>query len=166
MKIRSGFVSNSSSSSFVMIGFSLPDASFDRELILKLMFGNNPDVKKLLDDIRLPKKKVRCCKHPEKNSEYCPKCGKPMWKEIEKNWDEEVELLLEEKLEKLGICLQEYMFSNELTIGYKFSIVEGEGTKSEKINLLEMAGKIEEIRSDLGLKLDYPVKIFNYVTSG
>ncbi len=60
MKIRNGFVSNSSSSSFCLIG--VRGDKLAHKLFRKIV------------------EKVRGCKHIERGSEYCPECGKLMWR--------------------------------------------------------------------------------------
>jgi len=33
-------------------------------------------------DRLIEENKYRCCNHPEKDTKFCPECGKPMWKTI------------------------------------------------------------------------------------
>jgi len=66
MKIRNGFVSNSSSSSFCIVGVS--DKTFIKILLEK--------------DLGFHKNKQRGCDHPERDTPYCPQCGELMWVEL------------------------------------------------------------------------------------
>jgi len=74
MKIRQGFVSNSSSSSFAIFGVS---TSYE-EIAEKL-------------NIKTGDKKIKGCEHQydrETNS-FCSKCGLPAWEEIDEQIDYE-----------------------------------------------------------------------------
>ena len=71
MKVRNGFVSNSSSSSFCIIGTArIFDAHRLAEAEGLLFRGMDHDTQT---------KKKRACKHPEVNSHFCPECGELMW---------------------------------------------------------------------------------------
>jgi len=66
MKTRLGFVSNSSSSSFFIVG------------------TGNQDIVQVLWNRAGPARK-RGCDHPEVDTKYCGQCGEPMWIEDEGN---------------------------------------------------------------------------------
>ena len=85
MKIRNGFVSNSSSSSFCIIGVSDSITLRDLAKAEKFKF-------KWGDDEEFKIEKVRGCEHKlnvkEKHINFCPVCGKPKY--IEKKTKIEV----------------------------------------------------------------------------
>ncbi|MEK6833245.1 MAG: hypothetical protein AABY32_04305 [Nanoarchaeota archaeon] len=67
MKIRTGFVSNSSSSSFCIAGYSFKNKKDIKEAMLKLF----SQLGKMSD-----KDKKRGCRHPQTEGNFCPECGK------------------------------------------------------------------------------------------
>lgn len=81
MKIRTGFVSNSSSSSFVIIGFELESDKMI-EIAEKLYSGHKMFPKKPILE------KIRGCEHKEVEAKFCPECGKPMWITNEEDFEE------------------------------------------------------------------------------
>jgi len=82
MKIRNGFVSNSSSSSFCIIGIN--DYSFISKLAEAEKLHFKERGKKEIE-------RIRGCQHIIKNLEdkYCSQCGEPTWieQEIEVKYD-------------------------------------------------------------------------------
>ena len=71
MKIRNGFVSNSSSSSFCVFGVNI---------------GDDEKVKKFLKNvakINIEDQKDQGCSHEfdRDNKKFCPECGQPAWEE-------------------------------------------------------------------------------------
>jgi len=83
MKIRTSFVSNSSSTSFCVIGTGNHAVIGQFATQMNKFFHGYEDY---LPDRKL--KTVRCCEHPEQDFPHCPICGKPMWKEPKYDWDE------------------------------------------------------------------------------
>ena len=107
MKVRTGFVSNSSSSSFCAFGVIIEASDIDTIKLAKYIKQINPlkfaknfewyrdgrikrgESTEIIDaalDIDNPnlfeKTKVRGCDHPESPAKFCNECGKPTWKEI------------------------------------------------------------------------------------
>ena len=81
MKIRNGYVSNSSTSSFVLVGFFTND---DEVSLAEKLFGSEETFPK-----EKPPTRVRGCQHEESDAKYCSQCGRPMW--IEKEYRDEYE---------------------------------------------------------------------------
>lgn len=79
MKIRAGFVSNSSSSSFCVLGIPV-----EKTAICKILFGDTTY-------------KVRACGHSVKpDMQFCPQCGKKAHEEMEYD-DEEIGKVFKER---------------------------------------------------------------------
>ena len=75
MKIRQGFVSNSSSSSFCIIGVQ------DENLIRSLAKKENKNFYDFQDEVKtIPQ---RGCSHVETSFKFCPECGKKTWIDVE-----------------------------------------------------------------------------------
>ena len=120
MKIRNGFVSNSSSSSFVLYGVSI-DSELAPAKLAKYMLKNCPkeyakavkesvgmfegDKEKMTEALMNPgdkkyfkSKMVRTCEHAiaTETVKFCPECGKPSWTEVsELDEDDYNEILYE-----------------------------------------------------------------------
>jgi len=75
MKIRNGFVSNSSSSSFVIYGARISE--YKAQALVKAIL--NKDV---LVEIRTEEEKINGCIHifDRDDCDFCPKCGAKKWK--------------------------------------------------------------------------------------
>ncbi len=71
MKIKQGFVSNSSSTSFCIIGTT---RTFD---IHRLAEAEGFLFPKMFHDTKTVQ--VRGCDHQEGTTQFCPECGLPMW---------------------------------------------------------------------------------------
>jgi hypothetical protein len=146
MKIRSGFVSNSSTSSFCLIGFEV--AGSENEIFEKL-FKDLPEVAEILRLRDKPYKK-RACSHSETHHKYCGECGQPMWIETD------VEEIIEKKLcslrwkvlQKANIEIEETDWGT--VVGTK-PVSDWEYETKADIDLLGLVEKMNEIRRKLNL---------------
>ena len=127
MKVRSGFVSNSSTSSFCIYGALVSDSIpyIQLGIVLKKYFPNewkklatmyrSPETEKIVEallDIDNPeyfrKKKVRACDHDvDTNKQFCPECGLEMWKTIQDVDEDDIVDHIQDRMydfEPLNIC--------------------------------------------------------------
>ncbi len=149
MKTRNGFVSNSSSSSFVIVGFSLPS---------KFNY-----VKELLNDIKPLKKKIRGCKHSETKNNFCPKCGIRTWTETFIDQHYKIEKKISEELNIQNFRLDSSIVENELVIGIE--LIESRGTRSNEFNISKISEELNKIREFFNVTKEYKEKIFSDATS-
>ena len=83
MKVRAGFVSNSSTSSFSIFGVDTDDSE-----LVRILFGEAEIIKE------------KGCSHEfdRDSKKFCSECGKQAWNEYEKEYDyEDIENALGEK---------------------------------------------------------------------
>ena len=145
MKIRNGFVSNSSSSSFVISGFYLPNG-IEMIEVWKKLFGEDEDFPK-----RKHPTKVRGCSHREMDAKFCPECGKPMWieEDYDSEYEDEISDYIYEACDSIGI---KYV-QDENFIGYVLMRVsDSDGFSSGEVDLQEIIDKTEKLKKILGLE--------------
>jgi hypothetical protein len=151
MKIRPGFVSNSSSSNFVLIGFEVDSP---KEALIERLWGSDPEIAKILELRNQPKQK-RGCTHPEMGSNYCAICGKKMWTpvDVEAQIESQLRALFYDYDGKEGISIK----GSDYTDGCVIVGVQPVSTweyefRSEEIDLDALSKKLESIRKRLNLK--------------
>ena len=90
MKIRNGFVSNSSTSSFIVAGFYLPK---DMKLssIARKVFGKD---EYFPEDITPEPDHI--CDHKITENKFCPECGLPTWRTVIYDYEDQVAFYLRE----------------------------------------------------------------------
>ena len=171
MKTRNGFVSNSSTSSFVLIGFDIDRKKFDRLTLLSKLYPHNKEVKKLSEKIAKGFRKERCCKHPVARNPCCASCGKPMWKKIDlrEELDEEIDGLWCDLTYELDSDIGDIIIEDEgcpedkILIGVKPVTISSEDTgidEGTEIDFGEISEKLDKVKKILGLKNETKIKIF------
>lgn len=139
MKIRNGFVSNSSSSSFTCFGMPLNDS--DKVDIFK----------KIIKYANKGEKKEKNCNHKfnREKSKFCPSCGKASWNII--NLDEEFcisDYESNKALKKMGLEIIEGWLDNGEE-GVEFLGVDLEDNPMGGQEKLEMINKVNGALSEL-----------------
>ena len=163
MKTRNGFVSNSSSASFVLIGFEVDSLRFSREDILqRICPGKIPP--------KPETEKKRGCTHLEIEALFCPECGKSMWIEdveaIDK-WEYRIEDLYYD-LQREGdiVCIKNDgdggAPAGKMLIGAQIARWTDvmEGVNEFTFDLSDQIDEIEKIREQFGLEKDLKIKIY------
>jgi hypothetical protein len=97
MKVRNGFVSNSSTSSFCIFGIS---------------FKSTEELARLLN-VPVPAPTVRkqagCyCSIDRDASKFCPRCGKQAWVEVQDRTNYALRESVEEKCKSSGLSFEQY----------------------------------------------------------
>ena len=135
MKIRNGFVSNSSSSSFSIFGVEV-DYDCLKNTLAKYLKEQEP---------------IPGCSHKfdrDKN-EFCGKCGQSAWHEIDEETDQYEQI--EEKLGDMGFTMQSDPDNECYYVGIDLSDMEGNMDK--KLDKIKKANK--ELRKLFGSDGDF-----------
>ena len=171
MKIRCGFVSNSSTSSFVVIGFVLDKEKYSKLEIMKSIDPENNIVAEALAELKKPNKE-RCCSHPlQANADFCSRCGKPMYEEVDReelandiiNGSTE----FDEFLDEIGMIFKDNSDDgapdHKCIIGIELADVSGDdsGIDESEIDLEEITEKLNNIKKKLSLNRTEPIKIIS-----
>ena len=136
MKIRNGFVSNSSTSSFSLYGVQIPDNKDLYEMVFK---------KKPYNFV-----KIEGCSHKIDRDQFkfCPECGLATWKTKKRYEDNDPQLTLEEYFEKLDLRYFSYDTddgpSEFVGINLKGNGGKREANKNPQ-RLVEIQQKLKEI---------------------
>ena len=149
MKIRKGFVSNSSSSSFCIVGICF-DQDFDQNngtMFKKVLSIISLDLGQLIEEFSAP----GCqCNIDRKsmtvnNFIYCPMCRQPLFKEVNKH---QMNMMLAAKFRELNLTLffdgYSYYFGQD--IGEEDIRIEMEKMETTTNKLVELLGTGTAIR--------------------
>jgi len=137
MKIRSGFVSNSSSSSFVICGFKLPDG---KSTDMYKMISKKTD-EEIIDDM----KKLVYYKDKElKDFDFEDYCWECLYEGDFLGMDTDIEM-------GEGV--------NGVIIGKNIADFDDDYVSTNIIDLNALKERVENIRKDLGFE-DVPIKIY------
>jgi len=152
MKTRNGFVSNSSSSSFVCAGFSI-DESMLPDIVEKL-WSSKDKVQEILALRNGPDKK-RGCSHDESQAQFCSQCGAQTWIPID------VESIVQGRLNDMmwdlngtdGISIyhgDEAPAANKVFIGKSLASISDYDIVCKDIDLSELAKSLDDLKAKLG----------------
>jgi hypothetical protein len=169
LKLRNGFVSNSSTSSFVVIGFLVDSCDSIDDIALVEEFGCTcSSLTKKINEYKsllgLPEKS-RGCEHAEMDANFCPECGKPMW--VESKSKERINDLRMDIHERVmeGLPSLSFHWGDSSPVDGKFvvgftPIHISEGcVGSEDFDFEDVAKKVERIREAFGIAKDVKPKI-------
>jgi len=162
MKTRLGVVSNSSTSSFVVVGFLLDSEAFPLKKIMSVIWGNEPDFPK--ED---PAERKRGCMHKEvQGAKFCPECGKETWVENPYNdFDDTLRDYLYDKRDESDFTIRDNSDDGapdgKTLVGVQAACWSDEnGTAEESERELEsVLEQLRELRTGLGLGEKEPVKL-------
>jgi hypothetical protein len=164
MKVRHGFVSNSSTSSFICIGFMVPEKAIDIYVFAKKYHPKSYGLKEYEALIGKPDKE-RGCEHPESTAKFCPECGKAMWVESEAV-EEREELLREMSYDMEGNSTTPGLFTGEkcpkdgyAVVGFSPIGVSGDGVSAADIDMGDLLARLVELKNELNLPADAKVKM-------
>jgi len=169
MKTRSGFVSNSSTSSFVLIGFCLTVRKpTDKLKVLELIHGDDKKAMAKFAEVRAMKEgpnKRRLCDHEA--TDNSPKCGKATWEDCDP--EEELESEINDLWCDYGEQGGEYQCrtienTDDVLVGVEpIAISSDDACTEENIDLINISKSLEKLRVKLDLPEKMKVKIFGGV---
>jgi len=144
MKVRQGFVSNSSSSSFVISGFYMPE-DMTIESVVEKMFGKDKDFPK-----RKKSTTSRGCEHHfVGSSKFCPECGKPIW--IDKYYEDEYQDELSDYIVDMSYDKGLKYVTEVNFIGIVIANASDDGFYPKEIDLQDVVDQTEKLRKALGI---------------
>jgi hypothetical protein len=132
MKIKSGFVSNSSSCSFVLfgIGFQTWEEASQALGITEITLNRIPGCQ---------------CEVNRDNIKFCPNCGHPAWKDQKGDYGEKIQTAVEHRCHELNLTAMDY---DGVYIGAR---VQGTGKQA-----LDQLGKVnEQILKMFGIEAEF-----------
>ena len=135
MKIRNGFVSNSSTSSFMIYGLKL-----GKDMIQALIKKNIKDAEFTYTE-EIEKRKAGCKCYHNPMSNFCTKCGKKVIiTTIENECSIDLDDFSDDLKKVIGISVQSSYFNKE--IGYIGKIIQGNSELEDLIKTKEMLAKM------------------------
>lgn len=129
MKVRCGFVSNSSTSSFSVFGVETSE-----DELIKVFFNDT--------DIHV---KEPGCEHEfdREKQKFCAECGKPAWNEYDKDFEYED---FEEACSEKGLSYRPIPESDEIYVGWNLA---GNGGKRAAKKQLDELNRINEVLKEI-----------------
>ena len=164
MKIRIGHVSNSSTSSFIVLGYIIPSDEITETG--KKLAKVSPELKKIMDAFEEAQPEIRGCQHPQTDAKFCSECGSLMWKpnpEYE-NLNERINSELSYlNIPSLGISCRKDEYESDIVVGIELMYIS-DGRKEEEFDIQQCAKNMETIKNILG-RSDHP-KLIGTVSAG
>jgi len=136
MKIRTGFVSNSSTSSFVICGYKIPEETPHQEIMQKLLgITENDIINKMKKEYHYKDKDI----NEEDIKDYCSE-----WLYDIRSGQNDIDILMGEGIDGIIIGIM---------------ISSGDPIEDNEISMTEIHKKLEKIENCFDVK-DMPIKIF------